>query len=237
MVATRRSTLLLLGLAFRLVGCGPLGDHGGELAASPAAVYLRASVQGNPVQTPLVLANRGDGALAVRRLSLAVTTGYAVQAQPLPRLLAPGEELVVELQYRAGPGAPLSNRLEIETDGDPPLLGVQIEALPATALLEITPAAVEFGAVRSGATEERLVAVQNLGLAVAEDLRLEWLQSSPDLSARLTSSRLAPGALAELRIGYRPRGGGEDQALLRLRWHSGERLIRVSGRQDLQPPD
>jgi hypothetical protein len=234
---TATAHALVLGLvAVSLAGCGPLADRDGQLAISPTTVNLRAGAAGSTVSVPLTLMNVGQGGVQVQRWSFAVSTGYSLEGPALPLRLAPGAELVLQLEYRPGPGVPLSNTLRIESDGET-TAQIELNALPAPAVLTLVPGSVEFGAVASGSREERVVAVQNLGLAAAESLRLSWLEGGADFSAGISAERIEAGGLVQLRVGYAPRGGDSDQAQLQLRWNSGEALVRVSGRQDLQPPD
>ena len=231
-----RAKLLVL-VVVALAGCGPLADRGGQLAVSPASVHLRAAAEGSTLAVPLTLMNLGEGPLQVLRWSFAVSTGYSVDGPPLPLRLAPGAEVSLQLAYRPGPGVPLSNTLQVASDDEPLPLRVELNALPAPAVLTLVPGSVEFGAVASGSREERVVAVQNLGLGPAESLQLEWLEASADFSAQLSVERVEAGGLAELRLGYAPHGGDADEARLLLRWSSGEAMLGVSGRQDLQPPE
>jgi len=230
-------SLWLVGVLWVGVGCGPLAERSGHLAVSPELVHLRAAVEGNPLSVPLALMNLGEAPLRVLRMRLGVSTGYSVLGPTLPLTLGPGDEAPLELQYRAGAGAPLSNVLDVECDGEPGMVRVELNAQPAAAVLSLVPPAVDFGAISSATTEERLVAVQNLGLGAAESLRLEWLTPHPDLTARLSVGRLGAGEIGELRLGYSPRGGDADHGLLLLRWNEGERLLRIDGQQDLRPPD
>ncbi len=231
--------LLLLGL---LAGCGPLAEERGHLATSPTLVYLPGAPEGAYATARVAIYNVGDAPLEVLGLELGISSGYSVESPPLPARLAPGAELDLRVSRYCAQGVAVENALEVVSD-DPalPSLRVELRAPPAAALLTATPGAVEFGAVTSGGTATRKVLVRNLGLGVARSLGLEWAPgSSPDFGASLSEGELQPGATAPLELRYSPRGGGADQATLRLRWQgSPARTVELalSGHQDLKAPD
>lgn len=241
MLARRSASIASLAhfLALLLVGCGPLSPERGHLAISPAVVYLSGAPEGEAAAATVALYNVGDAPLEIEAVQLGISTGYTVESPSLPARLAPGEELGLRVQRRAGQGVPRENALEVVSD-DPtqPSLRVELHAPAATPLLAATPSSIEFGAVPSGESAEREVVVRNLGLGVARSLGLEWLPgSSADFAASLSGVEILPGAELQLRLSYAPRGGGADQARLRLRSGESSQLLWLSGRQDLAPPD
>lgn len=232
--------LALLTALLPTLGCGPLAEERGHLALSSPVVYFAGAAAGEAATASVAVYNVGEAALEVVALQLGITTGYSVEAPPLPARLSPGDELALRIRRSSGQGVPEENALEVTSD-DPtePSLRIELRAPPVTALVIATPAVLEFGAVASGGSAARQVTVRNLGLGVARALHVEWAPgSSPDFSASPVPE-LAPGASAPVELRYTPRGGGADQATLRLRWQGSqtETVVSLSGHQDLKAPD
>jgi hypothetical protein len=235
-----QATPIALLAALLPLGCGPLAEERGHLALSSPVVYFAGAEAGEAATASVAVYNVGAAALAVVALQLGITTGFSVEAPPLPARLSPGDELTLRIRRASGEGVPAENALEVTSD-DPaePSLRVELRAPPVAALVVATPAAIEFGAVASGGSAVRPLTVRNLGLGVARALHVEWATgSSPDFSAGPVPE-LAPGASAPVEIRYTPRGGGADHAALRLRWHGSqtETVVSLSGHQDLKAPD
>jgi hypothetical protein len=221
-------------------GCGPMEGEESRLVVDPELVRLPGVREGDTGSASVRLLNLGRRPLQVSQLRIFPEGGgWTVAAPPLPALIPPGEELGVAVAHRPGPGVASTSTLRINTDDpDDPAHCVGLQAVQGFVLVAAAPTLVDFGLAASGATVVRPIRVQNFGLAVADALRLEWLERSADINASLPATEIAPGGSLDLLVSYTPRGGDAvDRAFLRLAWSTGALTIPLSGRQDLLAPD
>jgi hypothetical protein len=189
------------------------------------------------VSAPLALLNLGAAPLHVTDLRLE-GAGYRIEGCAAPVRIEPLSECIIRVSYRPA-SSPADGRGSITlTTDDPehPVHLVGLDSPPAVPALAVSPGRIDFGAVPSGAREEKRVQVVNLGRATADGIKLSWTASG-DFTASAPATELPPGDTAEVTVTYSPTGGNADSATLELSWSGGMRRVSLSGYQDLKAPD
>ena len=202
-----RRILAALCLLALFVGCGGCGGGGGATVApsfQPEPVDL-GLVPSNAPTTFAVLAQNpyaDDATLSLQTLSAGLTTTAA-----LPRVLAPGERVMLDITLAPATSGTYAGsvRLRVEGGGQASDQQTRVLAIAETARAGVTPAALDFGSVVTGAAADRFATFTNTSLVSA--VRISGA-TSPDPAYALVSPALprvvAPGESVDLRVRYSP---------------------------------
>ena len=178
---------------------------------------------GEPVSTPVILRNIGDGILTVQALATGAETSseFSLESITLPyRIPAVGPDgvpdgIAVEVRYLPVDGGVDEGILEISSDDpDAGLVQVRMTGSGLAPKMCFEPTILDFGGITVGHTIRRNVALTNCGLSTLTVGQIGFLEpTSPEFTfgaLPLTPFDLAPEEGVEIPIFYTPADLGSD---------------------------
>ncbi|MCK6551285.1 choice-of-anchor D domain-containing protein [Myxococcota bacterium] len=203
-------------LPLTALSTGPL------LAVSPANVAFGTVNVGEPASRRIVVENAGNASLQISSITISSGAPELVLSSQLalPRSLAAGESLDVELRYTpSAPGADTGALVVRSTDRQQPMLTIPVSgtgALPNVCVVDVAPNPLTFGLVARGRTARMPVHLRAAG-GVACTISGLRIQGSPELtitSGAVAQVTIAPGDAHALEITYSPTAYGNHAAQL-----------------------
>ncbi|MCP4503088.1 MAG: choice-of-anchor D domain-containing protein [Deltaproteobacteria bacterium] len=139
--------------------------HGveGSVLSTPGTLHFMNALVGESATQALRLQNVGIASVTIEALLTDVSGPFSAQAEfPVPRALAPGETLDVDIQFQSPVSGDFVDELEVHVTGEP-LLRVRLDGdarLPGSILVDD---AIAFGDVYQGSAATYELRIRNAG--------------------------------------------------------------------------
>ncbi len=202
----RRLFVLLLAPACLENGLSTKGgafDPTPAIAATPGALDFGAVPLQDQSSAPLRLENVGSADLRLEDFSISGAASFAFTRPDGAPVLAPGQATELILTYQPAALDEAATLWVSSNDPATPLLPVPLTGTAAYGLLVFDPDPVDFGGMDAGDVAEEAATLSNTGTATVTVGSLAVLgESFSLLSAPALPFELAPGASAELRVGF-----------------------------------
>ena len=205
-------------------GCGDVGGSERPLEAAPSRLDFGPVAIGRSRTEAIRLIFRGETPAVVEGLEPDDFLRAAVAPGPVPRVLVPGEAVVVDVTFRPPRTGRWVGDLRLELDPDAGLdpLVVPVSGTGVPNAIRAQPESVDFGRAALGRAVTATVVFENAG-SEPQEVQAVGLApaSAPVFSARLTAAvTLAPRERLPVAVRFAP---GESGA------HEGELLLLASG--------